>query len=410
MSRIPKNILIKNGILPETSGVYLMRGSNDEVLYVGKAVNLRRRAESYFIRPSSERIEKMVSLIARIDYQETDTAIEALILEAEIIKKILPPYNVREKDDKSFLYVQTTKDKFPRVAMVRQKGISSKGTNFGPFTSSSSLREALKIIRRIFPYSIHPNGAKLSRPCFDYQVGLCPGVCMNLISKTDYAKNISNIKLFFKGEKKKILKNLEKEMFVASKRLDFERARKIKRQVFALRHINDVALISESEPHTTRHIPHTDSNSRLEGYDISNISGTSAVGVMVVFEGGNSKKSDYRKFKIKTIEGSNDTGMLKEVLRRRLNHNEWPLPICFLIDGGKGQVNAGKEVLAEYGYEIPVVGIAKGVERKRNDFIGAIPKNVLPITLISLRDEAHRFAVGYHKLMRDKHSLGRVNL
>ncbi len=444
MSQVPKQSLlrsksfkgqvkIKNGVLPESPGVYLMCDKDAKILYVGKATSLKRRVESYFTHPHDARIEAMVGQIAKIDYRETANAVEALILEAELIKKYQPPFNIREKDGKSFLYVQITKDKFPRVLIIREKGILAKGTNFGPFTSSSSLREALKIIRRIFPYSVHPESrphsaeAPRGKPCFDYQIGLCPGTCAGLISKADYAKNISNIKLFFKGEKKKILRNLEAEMKKASRNLEFEKAEKIKRQVFAINHINDVALIHDDtntllrweamggqarmDTNDTNNTKPKNRNTRIEGYDISNISGTSAVGVMVVFEDGEPKKSDYRKFKIKTIEGANparatggDTGMLKEVLRRRLNHDQWPLPVCFLIDGGKGQVNAVKEVLAEYGYEIPVVGIAKGPERKRNDFIGAIPKNVLPITLIRLRDEAHRFAISYHKKIRNVQS------
>ena len=254
--------------LPQTPGVYIMKNAKGEILYIGKAVNLRRRVSSYFLRPHDYRIEKLVSQIKKIKHQKTDTGLEALILESELIKKYQPPYNVLEKDDKSFLYVEITKEKFPRVLLVR--GLSrekSRGKDnpissvlnskssiyYGPFTSAASLREALKIIRRIFPYSTHDSRSTVQVPrfkaCFDYQIGLCPGVCANLISAKEYAKTIRNIKLFFSGKKHQILKSLEKEMKQASKQLEFEKAEKIRRQIFALKHIEDPAFISDSSVH-----------------------------------------------------------------------------------------------------------------------------------------------------------------
>ena len=387
-----------------------MYGKNKNLLYVGKAGNLRRRVESYFSRVQNYRIQKLVSLISKIDCRRTETTIEALILEAGLIKKLEPPFNVREKDDKTFLYVHITKDKFPRILLVRgkERETSPEDTYFGPFTSPSSLREALRIIRRIFPYNTHAeNEIGRGKSCFDYQIGLCPGTCVGVITRKDYLKNVKNIKLFFKGKKKKILRNLEGEMKILSKSLQFEKAQALKNQIFSLKHINDIALIKEREETGERDVGELEEKSRgrVEGYDISSISGTSAVGAMVVFEDGEPKRKDYRKFRIKTIEGPNDVGMLKEILRRRLNHAEWPLPTCFLIDGGKGQVNAAEAVLKEYGYEIPVVGIAKGKGRRRNDFIGKIPQNIAPIVLIKVRNEAHRFAQSYHKKLRHVQSL-----
>lgn len=215
-------------------------------------------------------------------------------------------------------------------------------------------------------------------------------------------KNIRNLKLLFGGKKKQILRNLEKEMTAASKNLEFEKAEKFRRQIFALQHIRDVALISDSDllP-TTRHLPPT----RVEGYDISNISGTSAVGSMVVFSRNEPDSNEYRKFRIRTITQSDDVGMLKEILRRRF-HNNWPLPALILIDGGRGQVNAAKSVLAEFGLKIPIVGIAKGPERKRNDIIGEIPRGVSKNTLVRVRNEAHRFAISYHKKLRGRAFIG----
>lgn len=401
--------------LPQIPGVYLMKGRAGELLYVGKAANLRRRVSSYFLRPQDGRISRLVSEIKKIDYQKTDTAIEALILEAALIKKHQPRFNIREKDDKSFLYVEITKDKFPRIILIRGKDITTgkpldktrgkRGKLYGPFTSTKSLREAFKVIRRIFPFSAHPPEQKFARPCFDYELGLCPGVCLGLISRADYRKRINHIELFFEGKKQRILKSLKREMNTMSKRLQFEEAAKIRKQIFSLEHIQDIALITEDDKEAR---PRT--GFRIEGYDISNISGVSAVGSMVVFVDDKPDKNEYRKFKIKTIIGANDTGMLKEVLTRRFNRARpsaegavgWQLPNFILIDGGVPQVNAAREVARKMNIKVPIGGIAKGLERKRNDFIGTIPPSINRLTLIKVRDEAHRFAISYHRSVRKR--------
>lgn len=458
---MPKN-LYQN--FPQTPGVYIMKNAKGEILYIGKAVNLKRRVSSYFQRAHDYRIEKLVSQIKKIDYQKTDTGLEALILESNLIKKHQPPFNVLEKDDRSFLYVEITKEKFPRVLLVRGKDLSlNKRSNrtirqsaeieqfaprsaniYGPFISASAIRGAIKIIRRIFPYSTHlnsdPKNPKLTqisrnfnsigsfgrdsdrsdrarKPCFDYQIGLCPGTCIGAINQNDYAQNIKNIKLFFAGKKKKILESLKKEMKIQSKNLEFEKAEKTKHQIFALKHIQDTAFISEDlilSPTTYNPKP----NFRIEGYDISNISGASAVGSMVVFINGKPDKTSYRKFKIYSVKGPDDTGMIKEVLSRRLKHQEWPLPDLILIDGGAGQINAAKSALAEADLKIPVVGIVKGPKRNKNEFVGdfkllhqiddrqnSVVNKHFSISrkvLIQVRDEAHRFAISYHKKLRKK--------
>ncbi|MCX6702262.1 MAG: GIY-YIG nuclease family protein [Candidatus Wolfebacteria bacterium] len=421
MAKVNSEKLYKD--LPETPGVYLMKNAEGVILYVGKAGNLCRRVSSYFTRPPASnasrsdagrhdvRIEKLVSEIRKIDFEKTETAIEALILESKLIKKYRPAFNVRDKDDKSFLYVVITKDKFPRVLLSRGKGLpAGRQGIYGPFTSASSIREALRIIRKIFPFSVHSPESllmsasrRIKKECFDCELGLCPGTCVGAVSRIKYLKNIKNIKLFFEGGKKKIIKSLKQEMASASKKLEFEKAVKLRGQIFALNHIRDIALISDSEIHHSSSIIHN--SYRIEGYDISNISGTSATGSMVVFINGKSDRDEYRKFKIRTITQNNDTGMLKEVLERRLK-NDWPLPDLILVDGGKGQVNAVKSVLSEAGLDIPVIGIAKGSKRKKNEFIGAVPKGVDEKVLIKVRDEAHRFAISYHKKLRNDRLFG----
>ena len=413
--------------LPETPGVYIMKDGEGRVLYVGKAGNLRRRVSSYFEKTHDARITALVGKIKKIEHRITDTALEALILESKLIKKYLPPFNVREKDDKSFLYIEITKEKFPRVILVRGKSAYAKasankdnatGVRFGPFVSAGNVRAALNILRRIFPWSVHDPErlGKYSRPCLDYEIGLCPGTCIGAISPSDYLKNIAHLKLFFEGKKRRIIASLTKEMAVSSKNLDFEMAEKTHRQIFALQHIRDTALIENSEPIIQNHESSENIKSgisekeyRIEGYDISNISGDSAVGSMVVFSAhGNDDfkpdKDEYRKFKIQTIFQPNDVGMLTEVLMRRFKRTTlpggWTLPDLILIDGGLPQVNAARRALFRTGLKIPIVGIAKGAERKRNDIIGTVPSGVPEIVLINVRDEAHRFAIGYHKVLR----------
>ncbi len=389
--------------IPESPGVYLMKGAKGKIIYIGKAVNLKRRVSSYFQKAHDYRIEKMVSEIKSIDFKITNSALEALILESSLIKKHQPVFNIKEKDDKSFLYIKISKEKYARVLLVRGKDVKKSETKnlFGPFTESGSLKEALKILRRIFPWSNHESfdtsSNKNPKSCFDYQIHLCPGTCLGIISQKEYSKNIKNLKLFLKGERDKILKSLEKEMVVLSKHQEFEKANTLKLKIFSLKHIQDIALIKEDE------IGGAFQNNfyRIEGYDISNISGTSSVGSMVVFINGKPDKNEYRKFKIKNTSGPNDVGMLKEVLERRFK-NDWRKPNLILVDGGKPQVNTAEEILKNLKINIPIIGIAKGPDRDKNEIIGEVPREVEIKTLIKVRDEAHRFAIKFHKQLRGR--------
>lgn len=403
--------------IPESPGVYFMKDVRGRILYIGKAVNLKRRVSGYFSRPHDVRITRLISMVRKIDYTHTDSALEALILEASLIKKHQPPFNVREKDDKSFFYVTITKDEFPRVLLVRGRGLSEEKDNFaevfGPFTSSSSLKEALRIMRKIFPWSVHNPSKKQGKACFDYHIGLCPGTCIGIADKREYRKNIKNLSFFFSGKRNKVIKNLERAMTHASKKLEFEKAQKIKKQLFALQHINDVAVISddnlkfnppaaclpakrERAGNSKLKIPAR----RVEGYDISNISGKHAVGSMVVFIEDVPEKSEYRKFSISAIESPDDTGMMKEMLERRFKHSEWTFPDLILVDGGIGQVNAAMDVLKKQNIIIPVIGMVKGKKRKRSDIIGDIPPWTTHRTLVRVRDEAHRVSIQYHRTRR----------
>ena len=403
--------------LPPSPGVYLMKDAKGRVLYVGKAANLKRRVSSYFAGPHLRqgfggqahdvRIERLANENRRGDYEGTGTAVEALIREAELIKKLEPPYNIREKDDKSFLSIVITREKFPRVLLVRGRN-APPGTVYGPFTSATSLREAMRILRRIFPWSehdvssfkFHVSGTK---PCFNYELGLCPGTCIGVADAKEYRKTVAQLKLFLSGKRKRLVATLTREMKIASRALEFERAETLRKRLFALQHIQDVALIESDKFQVSSFRFQT---IRIEGYDISNISGTSAVGSMVVFVNDRPAKDEYRKFAIRTVQGANDTAMLQEVLERRLRHREWQLPNLILVDGGAPQVSTARKVLRIMRQAIPIVGIAKGPERKRNDIIGIVPRGMNKQTLIRVRDEAHRFAIRYHRTLRESRSLG----
>lgn len=407
---------------PETPGVYYMKNARGAVIYIGKAINLKRRVSSYFQKAHDTRVEKMVSEITTIDFKKTPSVLEALILEANEIRRLMPKYNVRERDDKSYLYLVFTKEKFPKPELVRGHELARFGVRhfngvYGPYLSAVSIRAALKILRKTFPYST--DSEKQKRPCFYYHLRLCPGVCVGAVDSKIYRKNIHHLGMVFQGKKERLIKELKDTMQTASKNERFEEAGKIRNQIFALQHIQDVAVLTRESPISPSSPSTINIFGRIEGYDISNISGAEAVGSMVVFEDGEPKKSAYRKFKIKTVKGINDVAMMKEVLRRRMHHlyptpyTLHPLdkPDLILIDGGWGQVNAARDVFDEYHFDIPIVGIAKGFNRKqdrpiydsKNIELGRIVAQYQNI-LLHVRDEAHRFAVNYHRTrMRRRH-------
>jgi excinuclease ABC subunit C len=387
--------------LPDGPGVYFFIGKKKEILYVGKATSLKDRVKSYFSRDivltRGPKIVKMLAEAESIRYQQTDSVLEAVILEANQIKKHQPPANTREKDDKSYNYVIVTKEEFPKILVERGRNLSTAKEKplkvFGPFPHSGELREALKIIRKIFPY--RDNKCKLSgRPCFNAQIGLCPGPCAGWITKAEYRKTIRNLSLFFEGKKDKVIKNLESEMRALAKKHEFESADRIKRKIFALEHIQDIALIKKDLEKAG------DTAFRIEAYDIAHISGTNAVGVMTVVCDGELDKSQYRKFKIR-LDKNDDTKNLKEVLDRRLNHPEWPMPQLIAIDGGVGQLNAAKEVLKARNFDIDVVSIVKD-DRHRAKAILNLNDKSLEKQILLANAEAHRFAIAYHRKLRSK--------
>ena len=388
--------------MPDSPGIYLFY-KGKEFVYIGKATSLKNRVKSYLNPKTLRPIEASMKDITDVKWKETDSVLEAVILEANYIKEFKPKYNVKEKDDKSWNFFVITKEEFPKLVAVREKNLKKKDYSyvFGPYAEMKT-SQILKLLHSLFKVSrCNPNQKK---PCFDYQLNNCLGVCANEISSRDYKeKVIKPLVLFLKGKKKRLITSLEKKMKEASKKEDFEEAGRLRNQVFSLNKIRDFALLDKSFLTGEKK---KEKSLRIEGYDISNLGNEAMVGSMVVFNENGPLKSEYKKFKIKNVIGQSDVDCLKEVMERRLNHNDWSMPNYILVDGGKPQVNTIKKVLKERGFNIPVVGIAKGSERKKNEFFyDKDNKFVLDNEnfLIRVRDEAHRFAINYQrKLWKNK--------
>ncbi len=432
----------KKNKLPSKSGVYLFY-KGKSIIYIGKATSLKDRVKSYFSRDLVNTrgmlLVDMVNLADAIKWQETDSVLEALILEAELIKKYQPKYNTKEKDNKSFNYVCITKEKLPKVLVIRGRNLKKENYKkvFGPFTNGSQLREAMKIIRRIFPYFDNDSQKKQNHE-FYKQLALVP--------EENYKNNLKNLILFFQGKKKKIIVNFKKEMLAYAKKRQFELANDVKKRIFALEHINDVALLKEDRDASEKYSslgplagfqrptrlsskisadygdqakfsaavldknifpPHANVSLRVEAYDIAHMSGKNMVGVMTVIENSEVQKSEYKKFIIRTQSGANDTGALEEVLARRLRHSEWGMPSLIVLDGSTAQMNVGKRVLDRCMLKIPIVGVVKDEKHNPKAIIGdaKIIKEYKREILLA-NNEAHRFAIAFHKNKRSKNFLG----
>lgn len=381
--------------LPDTPGVYrFMRG--ETILYIGKATSLRDRVRSYFgkdlIKTRGRLLVDMVAQAETVQVTETDSVLEALVLEAELIKKHQPIYNTKEKDNKSYNFVVFTKEPFPRVLIERGRSLSFDtkpySAVYGPFPSQQQLREALKIIRKIFPFKTDATDSRLYQ-----QLGLEPDTSDTEAAQA-YKQNLRNVKLFFQGKKQKLLKALEKQMQEHAKRHEFERAAKVRNQIFALNHIRDVSLLKHDRITS-------ETGFRIEAYDAAHMSGRNSVGVMTVVEDGEVAKAEYRKFVLRYAKRGDDVGSLEEILTRRLKHDEWTFPDLIVVDGGVGQRNRALQVLQAAGRSIPVVSVVKNDKHKPERFIGPeklIRDNQKAILLAN--NEAHRYAINFY---RSKH-------
>lgn len=378
MSIVSDNIKAKVKLAPNEPGVYFWKDKSGNILYIGRATNLKNRLSQYLQRRIDSRISEMVALAFEIEWLICDTLLEAIILEAKKIKEFWPKYNIVDRDDRSFLYIAIPKSDYPKPIIIRGQDLKkfpeTKTKIFGPYQSRNLLITALRLIRPIFPWS---NCVPLSgKACFDYQIALCPGACLGKISIVDYKKNINNLEMLLNGERKNLIKKLLKENPDKAK---------------ALKHLQDVSLLSKEDDLKEKKV------SRIEGYDISHFNGKESYASMVVFSGGEADKNEYRLFKIKDAPAGDDERALLEVLKRRFKHSEWKTPDIIMIDGGTPQISFLNKELAKDNINLPLVGISKfGGDRlvfnsKTSTAFKELTKNIKG-TLLKVREEAHRFA------------------
>jgi excinuclease ABC subunit C len=402
----------------------LFLDKRNSVLYVGKAKNLKERVSSYFSKSViGEKTRQLVSRIDRIKVIETYSEIGSLILEANLIKKYRPQYNIRLVDDKAYLYIKITiKDLYPKILTSRMIE-EDRSLYFGPYPSAKSLRLVLKTIRKIFPFQSVSNHPKTI--CLYNHLGLCP--CPEVTKPKDYKKrNIKYIIRFLKGKNRKIIEDLEKERDLFSKNEEFEKASEIQEKISAIKLISNsqnAIFDYETNPNLASDSKKKEIDEllrilnpagyklnklhRIECFDISNMSGFNQVASMIVFINGVEQKSEYRKFKIKELKPGkqNDVSAMNETLTRRFNHLEWEFPDLIVVDGGKAQVGSALAVLKTKNIRIPVIGLAKKEEKIVTEDFKLISLRYDSLALLLLRrirDEAHRFAVSYHKKLRSK--------
>jgi excinuclease ABC subunit C len=443
-----KYLVQKIRMLPKGPGIYLFRDEVGKVIYVGKAVNLKNRVSSYFNKTEKDpKTTELVRHIAKLDTIGTGSEFEALILESDLVKRYKPKYNIRLRDDKGYVYLKITKENYPRISIVRQ--ITESGAEYlGPYIDSNAVKNILKLVRKIFPYC-SCNRTK-DDVCLYFHLGLCPGHSPKYISKTDYAKNIRGIKKLFTGKTGTLKKEFQRGMKEAARSEKYETAASFRDKLRYLERIErshfiserdlaaDVALVQLKKELSLPKLP-----ARIECYDISNIMGTAAVGSMAVFKDGISSPKDYRRFQIRTVKGSNDFAMLAEVLSRRFRNSKLNnsglsrnsklesrnYPDLVILDGGKGQLSTVlKNVNIPDG--VTIVALAKRFEQiitvanfkpkapnpkqiknskihnlnRNSKFeIQNLEKDSEAFFLVQrIRDEAHRFAVTYHRKVKKR--------
>ncbi len=429
--------------LPKQPGVYFHKNASGEIIYVGKAAVLRNRVRQYFQQSRSRdpKTEALVQEIADIDWMVVDSELEALFLEAEMIRRYMPQYNILLRDDKSMSYIRVDYDSdYPTVSTTRRP-LDDGARYFGPYLSTLSVRKALKILRKIFPFATR-RVAGQKRATLHYHLGLDPGLEEGKTSLQDYRANLRKLMAVIEGKRTSIIKELERDMKRASKSHDFEAAAKLRNQVFALQNLGQQVVFSDKEfldiskDHALSELVELlgldGFPRRIEGYDISHMQGSDVVASMVVFTNGVSDKGQYRKFKTKRNINDDFANMHETIMRRLSERNvkAWGKPNLVLIDGGKGQLDAAIRARDKLGHEnIPFVGLAKREEQivihklgsnislneaalhtlggfmtVSDDFILLnVPHSSNVVKLLQrIRDESHRFAVSYHSVLKVK--------
>jgi len=449
--------------LPKEPGVYFHKDASGEIIYVGKAAVLRNRVRQYFqaSRSRDPKTEALVAEIVDTDWMVVESELEALFLEAEMIRRYMPRYNILLRDDKALSYIRIDIDSdFPTVSTTRRP-LDDGARYFGPYFSLYGVKQALKLLRRIFPYATR-RVAGNRRAGLDYHLGLDPGIEEGKTSLDDYRANLRKLIAVIEGRRSGVIKEVEREMTRAAKAEEFERAAVLRNRLIALQNLGKQVIFSDKEfldiskdqalMQLQQLLRLPEPPKRIEGYDISHMSGTNVVASMVVFTNGVSNKSEYRKFK--TSERNDDYGNMRETITRRFsekNRKAWGLPSLVLIDGGAGQLGASIAAMKEREISVPIISVAKreeelvvhktescvdvsfietlynrqspGVEvREEGDYYivnlhagqsnaGSHSKNLRGGTTAStytdtvkliqrIRDESHRFAVSYHTTLK----------
>src|SRR3989442_631533 len=445
----PTALATKLEHLPDKPGVYLMKGKGGEILYIGKANILADRVRSYFLKGAdlTPKTRLLLSLVTDIETLVTRSELEALILENNLIKRHRPRFNVVLRDDKNYPYLRLPiKEAFPRFSIVRK--VQHDGAlYYGPYVPAGALRETLRAIKKIFPLAtctIEIDG-KAERPCIEYEIKRCMAPCVGYQTSQEYHDIVKQARMFLEGRDTELLETYRGQMEAAAERVDFEAAGRIRDRIFKIErglerqrvaqtenvdqdvvrlvrqgaaavrdHLRDEATERAAVEEMQNLLHLKKAPARIEGFDISNIQGNQGVASMVVWEAGGPKKSDYRKFRIKTVEGANDFASMKEVVLRHysgVKEDQRPLPDLILIDGGIGQLGAAMDALRELGLSrIDIIALAKAKgEKEERVFLPGrknpvVLKPAPPAThvLQVIRDEAHRFAFPAHRKLRSR--------
>lgn len=406
--------------LPKSPGVYFFKDASGEIIYIGKAAVLRNRVRQYFQkgRPADTKTQMLVGEIAGLDWTEVESEADALFLEAEMVRRYLPRYNILLRDDKSLQCVRIDiKSDYPTVRMVRRP-LDDGAEYFGPYVNGFAVKKALRFLRRAFPYAIaRPAGQK--RASLHYHLGLDPGLEEGRTSLADYRTNLRKLMQYLRGNRKALTRDIERDMKRAAKAKKFEDAVKLRNQLQALQALNRQIIFSDREIQDASKdraltelaalLGLTRPPRRIEGFDISHIQGSDTTASMVVFVDGLPYKTAYRKFKLR-LPGNDDFGHMNEALGRRLkpdNLKKWGAPDLILIDGGKGQLGAALSARNAAGLpDLRMIGLAKRFEdiilpKDGGYEVISLPSNSHLVRLLQrIRDESHRFAVSYHSLLR----------
>jgi excinuclease ABC subunit C len=420
---------------PTAPGVYLMKDGRGRVIYIGKALNLRNRASSYFTKLAAEdfRTASLVPEIKDIDFIQVDSEVDALLLEARLIKDTQPIFNTELKDDKTFPYLEIfVREEFPRVEFTRKP--RPRGTKlYGPFTNAKKLRGAIAVLQQVFRFRTCSLNIKQDddrwrwfRPCLLASINQCTAPCNLRISREDYRRDIRKLRLFLEGKKTRLFRELRAEMALSAKELKFEKAARLRDQIKAL---ENLSLCGDLKQHAQPEVFQVDPRRgllglkkvfglpavprRIEGMDIAHLQGGETVASCVQFIDGLPFKHGYKRFKIRTVDGVDDFASMREVVSRhfrRLQQEGSSFPDILLIDGGKGQLGAAMAALQSIGVTPPFVcSLAK---REEEIFLPGqsephlLSKHSYALRLLQyVRDESHRFAQSYHHLLRKKSTL-----